>query len=323
MKHRIAAALMILIVIFSCSCQNPAKPENGKMKIVVTVFPLYDWTMNVLGGKSEDAEVIMLMDSGVDLHSFKPTAKDIINIAEADLFIYVGGESDAWVEDALKQVRNEKQVSLNLLTVLGDRAKEEEAVEGMEAEGEEDEGAEEGPEYDEHIWLSLKNARVLTEKIRDALIKLDSENGDQYRKNATAYQEKLASLDSRYEDAVRNASVRTLLFGDRFPFRYLTDDYGLSYYAAFLGCSAETEASFETVSFLSKKVDELSLKCIMTIEGSDHRLAETIKKTTVKKNQKILTLDSMQSITKADSSGGVNYLSIMEKNLSVLKEALQ
>ncbi|MBO7630925.1 MAG: zinc ABC transporter substrate-binding protein, partial [Lachnospiraceae bacterium] len=182
---------------------------------------------------------------------------------------------------------------------------------------------EEGPEYDEHVWLSLRNASVLVKSFSDALQKLDPENADTYRKNTEDYVAKLNALDEQYKAAVSEASVKTLMFGDRFPFRYMTDDYNLKYYAAFVGCSAESEASFETIAFLAEKADELSLRNVITIEGTDHRIAETIIRNTKTKDQKILELDSLQSAKAADIKNGLTYLSVMEKNLNVLKEALK
>ena len=275
----------------------------------------------ILGDKADHAEVTMLLDNGVDLHSYQPTADDIIKISDCDLFIYVGGESDGWVEDALKEATNKEMQVINLLDVLGEQVKEEEVVEGMEAEEEESEDENE-PEYDEHVWLSLKNAETLCNAITDALEEIDPANKDAYAANAASYLEKLAALDGEYQTVADNAARKTVLFGDRFPFRYLVDDYGLSYYAAFTGCSAETEASFETISFLAGKVDELRLPCVLTIEGAQHKIAETIVQNTAEKNQSILTLDSMQSTTSTDVANGTTYLSVMESNLDVLKQAL-
>ena len=237
------------------------------------------------------------------------------------MFIHVGGESDGWVEDALKEAANKDMQVINLLDVLGEQVKEEEVVEGMEAEEEESEDEDE-PEYDEHVWLSLKNAETICNAITDALEEIDPANKDAYAANAASYLEKLAALDGEYQTVVDNAARKTVLFGDRFPFRYLVDDYGLSYYAAFVGCSAETEASFETISFLAGKVDELGLPCVLTIEGAQHKIAETIVQNSAAKNQSILTLDSMQSTTSADAANGTTYLSVMESNLDVLKQAL-
>lgn len=334
-------AALIIGCLSACNYEkNETAEDSNKLKIVTTIFPQYDWVMNILGNNPSNAEVTMLLDKGVDLHSFQPSADDILKISNCDIFIYVGGESDAWVEKTLQQAKNEDMLVINLMEVLGNSVKEEEMVEGMQeedhdhahADGEEQHGEEhehehehegEEAEYDEHIWLSLRNASLLAEKISKAIQALDSKNVDIYKKNSEAYIERLNALDAEYKAVVSGAGVSTLLFGDRFPFRYLTDDYGLSYYAAFVGCSAETEADFETISFLAKKMDELSLHSIMTIEGSDHRIAETIIKNTKSKDQKILTLDSMQSITAKDVQSGASYLSIMEKNLSVLKDALK
>lgn len=318
MKKLLSVALCILIVasIFA-GCGNINKTDNNKLKVVTTIYPLYDWVKNITG--SADVELSMIEKNGADLHNFQPTVEDIGNIAECDVFIYVGGESDSWVDDALKQKSNPDMVVINLMDVLKDNIKEEEVVEGMEAEDEEDE--EEEPEYDEHIWLSLKNAKIICDYIAEKLAQIDSDNADAYKKNAAEYVGELDKLDGEYQAAVDNAANKTLLFGDRFPFRYLVDDYALSYYAAFVGCSAETEASFETIAFLANKVDELKLKYIMKIESSDGSVANTVKENTKDKDQQILTLDSLQSVT-VDTTENSGYLDIMRQNLEVLKTAL-
>ena len=294
--------------------------EDATISIVTTIFPEYDWVINILGDNPAGAETTLLLDNGVDLHSYQPTADDILKISTCDLFIYVGGESDRWVEDALGEAVNKDMKVINLLEVLGDHAKEEEIVEGMEAE---EHGHEEGPEYDEHVWLSLRNASILTKSICQALQEIDPDHADQYASNEEEYSARIDELDGEYQAVVDAAPVKTLLFGDRFPFRYMTDDYGIDYYAAFTGCSAETEASFETVIFLSQKMEELSLHSIMAIEGSDCRLAETIANNAKSDGLQILILDSMQGTTRKDIENGADYLSIMEKNLEVLKEALK
>ena len=319
MKKTISLLLITMMVICSLgACASPAGTSgDDKISIVTTIFPEYDWVMNILGNNPANAEVTLLLDNGVDLHCYQPTADDIMKIATCDMFIYVGGESDRWVEDALSEAVNKDMVVINLLEVLGDSVKEEEVVEGMQEEDEDE------TEYDEHVWLSLKNAVICTEAISHALQdKVDPENSITYAENAAEYMRKLFTLDREYEETIANASGDTLLFGDRFPFRYLTDDYDLNYYAAFAGCSAETEASFETVTFLSGKVDELNLGCILTIETSDGKIAETIRDNTSTGDQKILVLDSLQSVTMDDINNGVTYLSIMKENLNVLSEAL-
>ena len=479
------ALLMLVGVLAGCGKQNDTN-KTDKLSIVTTIFPEYDWVKEILGDKADNAEITMLLDNGVDLHSYQPTADDLVRISDCDLFIYVGGESDEWVDDALKNATNKDMKVINLLDVLKDTIKTAEeghnhgvadfadsdvkdrslsdwdgewqsvypyvldgtldsvmkkkaesgtktaeeykksyissyetdiekiSIDGntitytrkdgtstatydsegfyirhkddgskqvrykyQKASGDADAptyivfsdhnissaepehfhlyfgedgfdslveegkhfptfypasltGAEiademlehEEKEYDEHVWLSLKNAEVLVNAISASLQELDPDNKDAYAANSDAYVKKLSALDADYQATVDAASNKTVLFGDRFPFRYLVDDYGLSYYAAFAGCSAESEASFETISFLAKKVDELKLPCVLTIEGKDHKIAETVVENTTAKNQKVLTMDSMQSTTSKDVKNGTTYLSVMEKNLSVLKEAL-
>ena len=331
---KITALLLALFVLVGalagCGKQNDTN-KTDKLSIVTTIFPEYDWVREILGDKADNAEITMLLDNGVDLHSYQPTADDIVKISDCDLFIYVGGESDGWVEDALRNAANRNMKVINLLEVLGDSVKTEEIVEGMQEEHEHEdahahddaEEHEHEEEADEHVWLSLKNAKMLVRVISKALQELDPDNKDIYAANADAYVKKLSALDADYQAAVDAASNKTILFGDRFPFRYLVDDYGLRYYAAFVGCSAETEAGFETISFLAKRVDEWKLPCVLTIEGAQHKIAETIVRNTTAKNQKVLTMDSMQSTTTQDVKNGTTYLSVMEKNLSVLKEALR
>ena len=496
-------AVMIVCCISACGENDSntniqTKVNNDKqIKVVTTIFPEYDWVKEIAGDEAANMDITMLLDNGVDLHSYQPTADDIMKISDCDLFIYVGGESDAWVDDALKNATNKDMQVINLLDVLKDSIKTEEAMPGMQAEeghnhgyahfadsdvqdrdltdwsgnwqsvypylenGDLDEVMEkkaesgdktaeeykeyyetgyktdvenividgekgtmeftrngvsakatyvykgyqiydyesgsrgvryffeaadgdsdapkyvqfsdhgiapgkaehfhiyagndgfdalseemenwptyypadmtaseivdemlehEEKEYDEHVWTSLKNAQTLCTAIAEALETVDPDHKDVYAANVDSYIENLVSLDEQYQDAVANASQKTLLFGDRFPFRYMVDDYGLKYYAAFAGCSAESEASFETISFLAKKVDELGLKNIMTIENSDQKIAKTIRDNTKDKNQEILTLDSMQSTTSEDVKNGTTYLSIMESNLNVLKKAMQ
>lgn len=324
------ALFMLVGALAGCGKQNDTN-QTDKLSIVTTIFPEYDWVREILGDKADNAEITMLLDNGVDLHSYQPTADDIVKISDCDLFIYVGGESDGWVEDALRNAANRNMKVINLLEVLGDSVKTEEIVEGMQEEHEHEdahahddaEEHEHEEEADEHVWLSLKNAKMLVRVISKALQELDPDNKDIYAANADAYVKKLSALDADYQAAVDAASNKTILFGDRFPFRYLVDDYGLRYYAAFVGCSAETEAGFETISFLAKRVDEWKLPCVLTIEGAQHKIAETIVRNTTTKNQKVLTMDSMQSTTTQDVKNGTTYLSVMEKNLSVLKEVLR
>ena len=299
--------------------------SGGALKIVAGMFPEYDWVREILGDNPGGVELTLLMDSGADLHSYQPTAEDMMRISSCDVFIYTGGVSSQWARDALKGAVNPDMIVIDLLDTLGEQAKEEVHVEGMQDAHEHDhEGAghEEEEELDEHVWLSLRNASFLCGEIGAALEKADPSNKDVYASNTAAYQAKLGELDRQYQDVTDRAKVRTLLFGDRFPFLYLAEDYGLSYYAAFSGCSAETEASFETVAFLAAKADEIPVSCVLTIDGSDKRIAETIVRSTKSRDQKILTLNSMQSIAGKQIREGVTYLSVMEENLLVLQEAL-
>ena len=304
-----------------CGASEKPTAQGDKLKIVTTIFPEYDWTREILGDQSERAEVTMLLDNGVDLHSYQPTADDLIKIAE----------SDGWVESALASTSNPDRAVINLIDTLGDSVKLEEVVEGMqetEHDHEEDEDHahdvdEQEAETDEHVWLSLGNAQAVCQKIAEKLGEIDPEHEQAYTQNALAYIDQLAALDAKYQAAVDAANNKTLVFGDRFPFRYLTEDYGLDYYAAFVGCSAETEASFETIRFLAEKTDALGLGHVLTIENPNHKIAETVVANTTGKNQQVLSMDSMQSVTSKDVAAGATYLSIMEHNLDVLTQALQ
>ena len=330
MKKWIMSSLAILLGILSISIPlagvrtaeaGTTEDSGKKLKIVTTIFPEYDWIRAVLGDREADVDLTMLLDNGTDLHSFQPAVKDIMKVSSCDLLIYVGGESDQWIEDALESAQNKDMKTINLMEVLGDTIKEEEKVEGMQESGHGHEDEDE-KEYDEHVWTSLRNASVICGIIAETLEEMDPENKDVYASNAAAYQEKLSDLDTEYQNTVDSAKQNTLLFADRFAFRYLVDDYGLNYYAAFSGCSAESEASFKTVTFLAEKLDELGLKTVLTIEKSDDRIAQTVIENTETKDQKILELNSMQSITSDEIADGVTYLSVIEDNLDVLKEAL-
>ncbi len=329
MKKRgiVSVVLCILTVLLVCGCTQGKQAEGGidNISVVATIFPEYDWVKNLLGENPGNIDLTLLIENGADLHSYQPSVDDIVTIENCDLFIYVGGESDEWVEDVLANAKNPNMVVINLLEVLGDDVKEEEIVEGMEAEEEEGEGeeGEEEAEADEHVWLSLRNAEKFCDEIAGTLCNIDPANEANYKANLASYKEKLSALDEEYKNTCDSATQKTVLFGDRFPFRYLTEDYGLTYYAAFAGCSAETEASFKTVVFLAEKTDELSLPAILTIEGGNDKIAASVRDNTKDKNQEILTLHSMQSVTNKDFQEGVSYVSLMEQNLEVLKKALQ
>lgn len=325
-KKRLCALVLSAITAagsFTGCSSSSVNRNSDKLSIVCTIFPGYDWTKQILGSQSENASITYLFDKGADLHNFQPAAQDMIKISECDLFIYVGGESDGWVKDTLSAAKNKDMQVIDLMTVMGDKAVEEEIKEGMTPEDKKDiKDGEEEAEYDEHFWTSLRNAKIICGDICDSLCILDPENADTYRKNLDAYSEKLDKTDSDFKALVDSASVKTLIFGDRFPFRYFVDDYGLDYYAAFSGCSAETEASFETITFIANKIDELGTDTVFVIENSDDSIAKSIVSSTKSKNQNIAELNSMQSVTADMVKNGATYLSVMQNNYDTLREAL-
>lgn len=354
MKKFAAFAMFVLataLMFVACSAESNEKtPAQKKVSIVATTYPQYDWLKNVLGSHLDAVNLKLLIKNGTDLHSYNPSAQDIAAIASADMVVYIGGESDEWIEKALSATPKTGRVQVNLMEALGDRVKEEEIVEGMQAEdehhhehgdpsassGTEDhhehaeahedhdhEHAEEA-ENDEHVWLSLKNAEILVRALAGAIAKVDTTHATEYHMNAALYVAKISALDAQYRAAVDSANFKTILFGDRFPFRYLVDDYGIKYFAAFVGCSAESEASFETVAFLAGKMDSLALPAIFTIDGSNGKIARAILDASKKsKETPVLTLNSMQSVTDAQMQAGADYLSIMRENLEVLKKAIK
>lgn len=329
MKKNISLLMaLVLLVTSMVACGNKeskevSNTETKNFKIVTTIFPIYDWVKSILGDKFVKENVSILLDNSVDLHNYQPTSADIVEISNSDLFIYVGGESDEWVPDVLNQVSNKNLKTLNLMDCLSGALQLEEEKEGMEESEEHEESAEEGEEYDEHIWLSLKNAKKLVSAISNVIKEIDVDNAQAYEANANAYIEELQSLDEAYTNMSNNANNKMLIFGDRFPFLYMVKDYGLDYYAAFKGCSAETEASFKTIAFLTQKLDEYNLDYVMTIEGTNHKIAETIIENSKDKNRTILELNSMQSTTANDINSGASYYEIMNKNLEVLKQIIK
>ena len=335
----LACAIFVAALFSLVACNSVSenkKQESREFSIITTIYPEYAWTKEILGTRTDSVNLTLLIKNGIDLHSFKPTAQDIAKIANADMVIYVGGESDEWIEKALEATPKKGRTEINLMKVLGDRVKAEEIVEGMQAEEEHehehhDEHAEEHEhhhhdeevENDEHVWLSLKNAEILVKKIAEELSKIDSVHASAYKQNTEAYIAQIQSLDAEYRTAVESSARKTVLFGDRFPFRYLVDDYGIKYYAAFVGCSAESEASFETIAFLAGKMDAESLPVIFTIENSNGKIAKSVLAASKKsQSAQILIINSMQSITEKQINEGIDYLSLMKANLENLKKAL-
>jgi len=297
--------LLLVLILNESACAD--------IRVTVSIFPVYDWTREIT--KDSSVDVALLMKKGIDLHNYQPSVSDIVRISESDIFIYIGGESDEWVEDALKNVTNENQIAINLLEILGNAAKLETQLEGMQEDHAHEHEHE--SELDEHIWLSLRNAGILCRYIVAKLSEIDPSHKKIYSQNLARYIKSLDELDKKYSDMINHSARKILLFADRFPFRYLADDYGLKCFAAFSGCSAETEASFETIKFLAEKTDEFNLPCVINIDGTRHNIARTVIASTKAKNQKILVLNSMQS-----GDPGVSYLQVMSENLEILKEAL-
>ena len=333
----VKAFLAVTLLLAACGTKSETEGAAKKISVIAVTYPQYDWLKNVLGERADAVDLKLLIKNGADLHSYQPSAQDIATIASADMVVYVGGESDEWIEKALAATPKEGRVQINLMEALGDWVKEEEVVEGMQ--GETKEIAEENHEHaerhhhhdeeeevenDEHIWLSVKNAEILVKALAESIAKLDTAHATEYHMNAALYIAKISALDAQYRATMENATLKTILFGDRFPFRYLVDDYGIKYYAAFVGCSAESEASFETITFLAGKIDSLALPAIFTIDGSDGKIARAILDASKKsKNAEVLMLNSMQSVKDEQIKAGADYLSIMRGNLEVLKKAIK
>jgi len=318
-KRLFALLLGLSLVATSAGCAQKTATGSAGIQVVCATAPLYDWTRQITKGTTS-TEQKLIIGKGTDLHSFQPSAADIIAIKNADVLIYVGGESDGWIRDALKETLNKNQKVVCLMDILKDSIVEEEVVEGMQGEDEhdhEDHDHEEGPEYDEHVWMSLRLAAKSCKAIEEAIASVAKADASKFKANLDEYLSKLDALDKQYEEMVKGARLDTMVVADRYPFRYLAEDYKLKYSAAFVGCSAETEASFETVKFLADKIKALDSKTILTIENSDGKIAKTIIETSGKTDVKIEALDSMQSC-----GDELDYLSVMTGNLEKLKAAL-
>lgn len=350
-----------MLIAALSGCSGNISGSSTKKRILCTTFPAYDWMKNIIGDNNDSYELILLVDNGMDMHSFQPSAADIVKIATSDIVVYVGGTSDEWVEQAAANGNNKSQRLISLMDILGDDIKEEELVEGMQdeeehghehsgsdhADGHDEEEhsgsehtdghdeeafhdsehvenvAQDEPEYDEHVWLSVKNAKRFCNEFLAVLSQVDSEHSAEYENNAKAYIEELDKLDELYAQLFAGNDTKPLLFADRFPFRYLTDDYNVSYYAAFPGCSAETEASFETVAFLAERIDEYNINVVFIIDNSDGKVAKTVTESTKNKNQQIISLNSMQAVTAAGIKNGASYTGIMTDNYEKIAQAVK
>ena len=308
------ATIMIFCVVSFTGC---GKQENSdKLTIIATSFPSYDFARAVVKD-SDNIEVKMLLKPGSEMHDYEPTPQDIKNIKNSKLFIYVGGESDEWVQNVINDLDIEKSKTIKLMDLVN--LKEEELIEGMEEEKDHDEHEHEEVLYDEHVWTSLDNAITIINRLKDEIIKIDNNNKDLYEKNASSYTEEISKLDLNIKEVLNNSKRKELIFGDRFPLRYFTDQYNLTYYAAFPGCSEQTEASAKTISFLINKVKTDDIPVIFHIELSSGKIAETISKET---GAKVLEFNSAHNISQKDFDSGKTYVDIMKDNIEVLKEAL-
>ena len=352
MVRKFISFLVAFVLAAAClaGCGTGKVPDNqedgaDRISIVCTTFPQYDWVTELIGEAADAFDVTLLVKNSADIHNYQPSAQDMISMKEADLFVYVGGESDAWVEDLMKADPELSDKSVSLVAALGDEALVEELLEGMQHDhehghghgadqaggtqgvigsrvGADDIDDEDEDVLDEHVWLSLENAELLCQYISGKLCQLAPDYEAVIQDNTIAYTSALHELHESYQTMVENSAGNALIFGDRFPFRYLAEDYDLECYAAFAGCNAEVEASFDTIITLADKVDELKVPCILVIDGSDKNLAETILSTAKTGNREILVLDSMQSVSWEDIVQGANYLDIMKANLEVLRKAL-
>jgi zinc transport system substrate-binding protein len=321
MRRTLSIFLTITLIIAACSgCESNSKTaseqtaSDSKINIVTTIFPPYDFTRQIVEDK---ANVTMLLAPGAESHSYEPTPQDIIKIQNCDLFIYVGGENDEWVNSILDSMNRDKIKTIALLDCV--KPIREEVKEGMEAEEEDPSSSADGVEYDEHVWTSPQNATLITNFIRDVLCHIDRNNAETYQSNAEKYTESLNQLDREFQDVVKNAKRNTIVFGDRFPLRYFTEAYGLNYWAAFPGCSAETEPSAATVAFLTDKVKTEKIPVVFKIELSNGNVAQSIADTT---GAKVLTFYSCHNLSKSDFDRGATYLDLMRENVESLKKAL-
>lgn len=322
MKNKIIALLLCLLLLpvgaFGCG----RREEDRSVKIVCTLFPLYEWTKNVVG-ELPGVEVSLLIDNGTDLHSYEPTTHDIVELLSADLVVYIGSASETWVEQTLARRDADSYTALDLRRSEGVTLHHisAESVVAEEAHDHEHGHTHDHGSEDEHLWLSLRNAAACTTAIADAIGGIDAERAEQYRANGAAYAVQLAELDARYAQAVAEAEAPTMLFADRFPFVYLAEDYGIRYVAAFEGCTTETDATPATILHLAEHADEWRLGCIFVTETSDRALAQSVQRAAKGGDRAIVCLDSMQAVTRKRMDSGVTYLGIMEQNLQVLQDA--
>lgn len=306
----IVPAIVIASVFSGC---GQKESQVSGVKIVSTIFPQYDFARAITGDKGS---LKMLIPPGGEAHTYEPTPQDIISIQEADVFLYIGGESDSWVDNILDSVDTSKTKVVRLIDYVD--TLQEETAEGMQEENHSDEAGDE-PETDEHIWTSPKNAVKMVNAISNAICRADSQNDKYYKENTQSYVSKLDELDKSFSEIVKNGKRNEIIFGDRFPLIYFTKEYGLKYYAAFPGCASETEPSASTIAFLTDKVKEDKIPVVFKIELSSSAVADTIAGET---GAEVLTFYSCHNLSKDQFNSGETYLSMMTDNLTALKTAL-
>ena len=309
---RIICGLTILFLVFAFAffIIKRAKDNYSSKKIISSSFVGYDFVRAISGN---DSDVSMLLKPGAEAHSFEPTPEDIIDIKNADLFIYTGGESEIWIKKLLENNEIPKEKTLRLMDFI--ELKKEETPKGSE-ESENDDN----DEYDEHIWTSLTNAKIILTEIKNKLISLYPEKEQLFEENYKNYFERLEKIDKEIKKVVSKSDKNELIFGDRFPFRYFVDEYDLKYYAAFPGCSEQTEASSNTISLLVKEAKEKDIHVVLKIELTSDKLAKTIAD---ELNAKVLELNSAHNISQTDFENGKTFADIFEENVEVLREALK
>lgn len=314
--RKLAVFLVMCIMTFQfIGCTNTESENNGKIKVVSTIFASYDFARQIGGNV---ADITMLLKPGVESHSYEPSPKDIITVQECDVFIYVGGENDAWVDNILESM-DTSDITIIKMIDLVDKY-EEEAVEGMDGHEHTDECEHDHSEWDEHVWTSPVNAIKICKALTEAFVKNDKANKAVYEENSDRYIEELKKLDETFRKIVGTADRKVIVFGDRFPLRYFVEEYNLEYYAAFPGCSSETEASAATVAFLIDKVKEEGIPVVFKIELSSDSMANTIAEGS---GAKVLTFNTCHNVTSEEFEKGENYITLMYRNANALKEAIQ
>ncbi|MDR1796977.1 MAG: metal ABC transporter substrate-binding protein [Clostridiales Family XIII bacterium] len=329
-KYIIAIILLAGLLLASCGGAGPADGASdaeppgsaggsGRLNVVTTIFPEYDFARAVAAGT--DAEVTLLIPPGTSVHSFDPSPQDVKTVQDADVFVYVGGESDVWADQILAGIDTGGMQIVRLIDHV--QTYEEELKEGMQEEEEEADAdanaAEEGAEADEHVWTSPKNALVLLGVIADAMGAADPGNADAYGENAAAYAQELEAVDAEIEGVVASAGRKMIVVADKFPLRYFTEDYGLDYAAAFPGCSDQSDAGARTIAYLIEAVGREGLPYIYKVELTNGNVAEAIAEET---GAEVLELNSCENLTKDDFDSGVTYVDLMRRNAAALEKGL-